>query len=68
MYDTLRRYVHWPTVVVDVNKHVEQCLECEKSRLAERRHFSMKKLLPVLEPFSGLAMDLLGCSGRGSHG
>ena len=25
MYNTLRRYVYWPTMVVDVYKHVEQC-------------------------------------------
>jgi len=27
MYDILRRYVYWPTMVVDVYKHVEQCPE-----------------------------------------
>jgi len=32
MYATLRRYVCWPTMVVDVYKHVEQCPACAKKR------------------------------------
>ena len=59
MYDTLRRYVYWPTMVVDVYKHVEQCPACAMNRLSERRHTSEMKLFPALEPFSGLAMDPL---------
>jgi len=59
MYDTLRRCVYWPTMVVDVYKHVEQCPACAKNRLSERRHTSKMKLFPALEPFSGLAVDLL---------
>jgi len=34
MYDALRRYVYWPTMVVDVYKHVEQCPACAKNRLS----------------------------------
>ena len=60
MNDTLRRNVYWPTMVVDVYKHVEKCPACAKNRLSERRHTSTMKLLPALEPFLGLAMDLLG--------
>ena len=60
MYDTLRRYVYWPTMVVDIYKHVEQCPACAKNRLSERKHTSRMKLFPADEPFSGLAMDLLG--------
>jgi len=60
MYDTLRRYVYWPTMVVDVDKHVEQCPACAKNRLSEKRNTSALKLFPDLEPFSGLAMDLFG--------
>jgi len=60
MYDTLRRYVYWATMVLDVYKHVEQCPACLKNRLSERRHTSTMKLFPALEPFSGLAMDLVG--------
>jgi len=60
MHDTLRRCIYWPTMVVDVYKHVEQCPACAKNRLSERRHTSTMKLFPALEPFSGLAMDLLG--------
>jgi len=69
MYDTLRRYVSWPTMVVDVYKHVEQRPACAKNRLSERRHTSTMKLFPALEPFSGLAMDLLGplTTSRGGH-
>jgi len=69
MYDTLRRYVYWPTMVVDVYKHVEQCPACAKNRLSERRHTSTMQLFPALEPFSGLAMDLLGplTISRGGH-
>ena len=69
MYDTLRRYVYWPTMVVDVYKHVEQCRACAKTRLSERRHTSTMRLFPALEPFSGLAMDLLGplTTSRGGH-
>jgi len=69
MYDTLRRYVYWPTMVVDVYKHVEQCPACAKNRLSERRHTSTMKLFPALEPFPGLAMDLLGplTTSRGGH-
>ena len=69
MYDTLRRYVYWPTMVVHVYKHVEQCPACAKNRLSKRRHTSKMKLFPALEPFSGLAMDLL-CpltTSRGGH-
>jgi len=69
MYDTLRRYVNWPTMVVDVYKHAEQCPACAKNRLSERRHTSTMKLFPALEPFSGLSMDLLGAltTSRGGH-
>jgi len=34
MYDTLRRYVYWPTKVLDVYKHMEQCSACAKNRLS----------------------------------
>jgi len=69
MYDTLRRYVYWPTMVVDVYRHVEQCPACAKNRISERRHTSTMKLTPALEPSSGLAMDLLGplTTSRGGH-
>jgi len=69
MYDTFCRYVYWPTMVVDVQKHVEQCPACAKNLLSERRYTSTMKLCPALEPFSGLAMDLLGplTTSRGGH-
>jgi len=69
MYDTLRRYVYWPTMVVDVYKHVDQCPACAKNRLSERRYTSTMKLFPALEPFSGLEMDLVGPlnTSRGGH-
>jgi len=69
MYDTLRRYVYWPTMVEDVYKHVEKCPACAKNRLSEKRHTSTMKLFPALEPFSGLAMDLIGplTTSRGGH-
>jgi len=68
MYDTLRRYVYWPTMVVDVYKHVEQCPACAKNRLSKRRHTSTMNLFPALEPFSGLSMDLLGSLTTSSGG
>jgi len=69
MYATLRPYAYWPTMVVDVYEHVEQCPACTKNRLSGRRHTSTMKLFPDLEPFSGLAMDLLGplTTSRGGH-
>jgi len=69
MYHTLRRYFYWPTMVIDVYKHVEQCTACAKNLLSEKRHTSTMKLFPALEPFSGLAMDLLGplTTSRGGH-
>jgi len=69
MCDTLRRYVYWPTMMVDEYKHVEQCPACAKNHLSERRHTSTMKLFPALEPFSGLAMDFLGplTTSRGGH-
>ena len=69
MYDTLRLHVYWPTMVVDVYKHVEQFPACAKNRLSERRHTSTMKLFPALEPFSGLSMDPLGplTTSRGGH-
>jgi len=69
MYDTVRRYIYWPTMVLDVYKHVAQFATCAKNRLSERRHTSTMKLFPALEPFSGLAMDLLGplTTSRGGH-
>ena len=69
MCETLRRYVYWPTMVVDVYKHVEQCPACAKNRLCERRHTSAMKLFPALGPFLGLGKDLLGplTTCRGGH-
>jgi len=69
MYDTLSRYVYWPTMVVDVYTHVEQGPACARNRLSERMHTSRMKLFPALEPFLGLAMDLLGplTTSRGGH-
>ena len=60
VYDTLRRYVYWPTMVVAVYKHVEQCAAFADNRLSERRHTFTMKLFLALEPFSGLSMDLPG--------
>jgi len=60
IYDTLRRYVYWPTMVVVVKEHVEQCPACAKNCLSERTHTFAMRLCPALETFSGLAMDLLG--------
>jgi len=56
-------------MVVDIYKHVEQCPACCKNRLFERRHTSTMKLFPAPEPFSALAMDLLGplTTSRGGH-
>jgi len=34
MYNTLRRYVYCPTMVVDLYKHVQQCPACAKNRLS----------------------------------
>jgi len=69
MYDTLRRYVYRHSKVVDVYKHVEQCPACAKNHLSKRSHTSTMKLFPSLEPFLGLAMDLLGAltTSRGGH-
>jgi len=60
MYNTLRRYVYWPTMAVDVYKHVEQCPACAKNRLSERNHTTVMQLFTADDPFSGLAMDLMG--------
>jgi len=60
MYNTLLRYVYWPMMVVDVYKHVEQCPTCATDCLSERKHATVMKLSTSDEPFSGLAMDLLG--------
>jgi len=60
MYNALRMYVFWPTMVVDVYKHVEQCPACAKNRLSEKTHTTVMKLFTADEHFSGLAMDLLG--------
>jgi len=60
MYDTTFRYVYLPTMKVDVYKHGEPCLACAKNRFSESRHTSTMKQFPALEPFVGLARDLLG--------
>jgi len=44
IYDTLRQYFYWPTMVVDVYRHVEQCPARAKNRLSKRRHTSTIKL------------------------
>jgi len=69
MYNTLRRYMNWPTMVVDVYKHVEQCPACAKNSLSERKHTTLMRLFPADEPFSGLSMDLLGPlpTSKGGH-
>ena len=69
MFDTLRLYVHWHTMIADVYKHVEQCHACSTNLLSEWRHTSTMKLFPALEPFSGPAVDLLGrlTTSRGGH-
>jgi len=60
MYNTLRRHVYWPTMVVYVQKNMEQCPACAKNRLSERKHTTVMKLFTANEPFSGLVKDLLG--------
>ena len=69
MYNTIRRCVYWPTMVVDVYKHVEQCPACARNRLSDRKHTTVLKLFTADEPFSGLAMDLFGplLTSRGGH-
>jgi len=69
MYDTLRRYFYWLTIVVHIYKHVEQCRARAKNRLSERRRTSAMRLCPAREPLLGLEMDLLGplTNNRGGH-
>jgi len=57
MYETLRRYAYWPTMVVDIYIHVEQCPACSKNRIFEKKQTFMMKLFSA---FSRLSMDLLG--------
>jgi len=69
MYDTLPRHVHWPEMVADIHKYMELLPACAKCRLSERKHNSTRKLFLALEPFPGLAMDLLGpfSNSKGGH-
>jgi len=60
MYNTLRRRYYWPTIVSEVYGWVAACTGCARNRLHERTHTSLMRLFPATEPFSGLAMDLLG--------
>lgn len=60
MYQTMRRRYYWPSMVAHVYAWVAKCTGCAKNRLHERRHTPLMRLFPATEPFSGLAMDLLG--------
>ena len=60
MYNTMRRKYYWPSMVADVYAWVAQCSGCARNRVHGQTHTSLMRLFPATEPFSGLAMDLLG--------
>ena len=51
MCNTLRLYVYWPTMLVYVYKHLEQCPAYAKNRLSERKHTTVMKRFTDDNPF-----------------
>lgn len=57
---TIHRLYYWPPIVADTYGWVAACATCAQNWLMERRQTVAMHLLPATEPFSALAMDLLG--------
>ncbi len=53
MYYTLRRTFYWPTMVADVRKCCESCIDCAKERRNLRKHAS------TLRPLESVSIDIL---------
>lgn len=60
MYQTMRRRYYWPSLAASVYGCVAACETCIKNRLTETQCTSVMRLFPATEPFSALAVDLLG--------
>lgn len=68
MRQTLRRRYYWPSLAEDVYGWVASCNTCSKNRLMEARHTSAMLLFPATEPFTSVAVDLLGPQPRTPEG
>jgi len=60
MYDTLRKGLYWPSMIVDVYATVRGCETCARDRIQVNKHTNPLKLFPAVKPLEEVAIDLLG--------
>jgi len=60
MYTSMRRWLYWESIVVDVYAFVANCTQCARNRVSKRRKTNYLKTFPPTEPLTDLCMDLLG--------
>ena len=60
MYATLRRFLYWPSMAVDVYVVPRNCVSCAKNRISLRKLWNFLKLFPARAPLEFVAIDILG--------
>jgi len=68
MYTTMRQWLYWESMVVDVYAFVANCTQCARNRVGKRRKTNYLMTLPPTEPLADLCMDLLGPIPRTASG
>ena len=58
--NALERYFFWPTLRVDIEKHVRECLVCQKVKYDRHKVYGQLQPLPVSDrPWESIAMDFI---------
>jgi len=60
MYTSMRRWIYWESIVVDVYAFVDNCVQCARSRAGKRRRTNSINTSPPAGPLTDLRFDLLG--------
>jgi len=60
MHASIRRHYYWESVAADVYAWVGSSASCSRNSIAPRRRTALLKLLPEMDPFASLSMDVLG--------
>ena len=64
----LQQHFYWPTMYKDVADYCKSCPTCQKSAVAKKQRVPMVLLPIISEPFSRIAMDIVGPLPRSSSG
>ena len=67
--NALERYFFWPTLRADIEKHVRECLVCQKVKYDRHKVYGQLQPLPVPDrPWESIAMDFITDLPRSKNG